>query len=151
MDPISAVGLASAVVQFVQFASTLVRGTHEIYKSSEGVSQGSLELDQIYSRLFGLSSHLAGRTDSSRSDAQTLLGSKSPEDDLNQLASTCEAACADLLRLVEKLRVSDGKIRLCRSFKAAMKEVLKQTELRKLQQRIDRLKFDMMLHVSVIS
>ena len=46
MDPFTAIGLASAIVQFVDYASKLVKGTIEIYGSATGdtAETGSLKL-----------------------------------------------------------------------------------------------------------
>ncbi|KAI3401782.1 hypothetical protein diail_8160 [Diaporthe ilicicola] len=151
MDPVSAVGLAAAVVQFVQFTSGLLKGTHDIYKSIQGSSKASLELDDVYQRLYGFSSALQNRICSEPVTMLAQLQDLETETSLNELASSCQAACEELLSVVGQVRVSGSRHRLWRSFKAAIGEVLKQTEIQHLQERIDRLKSDMMLHLSAIS
>lgn len=47
MDPVSALGVAASVVQFVDFASSLVCSTYEIYKSASGGSAASVDLETI--------------------------------------------------------------------------------------------------------
>ena len=55
MDPLSAISLASAVVQFVDFGSRLLRETVNVYKSSSGRSVTNNELRAISNDLSILS------------------------------------------------------------------------------------------------
>ena len=47
MDPISAVGLASAILTFVELSAKLTRGTFEVYKSATGSSEGNLHFKNV--------------------------------------------------------------------------------------------------------
>ncbi|RYP12088.1 hypothetical protein DL767_011483 [Monosporascus sp. MG133] len=51
MEPLAAVGLASNVVQFVQFLSSLIHTAVEIHRSSSGITQDILTLDDLYEQL----------------------------------------------------------------------------------------------------
>ena len=55
MDPLSAIGLASNVVQFVDFASRLISTGTEVYESVSGVTDRTLELERIYKNLSSFS------------------------------------------------------------------------------------------------
>jgi len=55
MDPLTAIGLAGSVVQFVSFACNLVSKTKEIHGSSAGVTKDGESLEVVYSQLLGLS------------------------------------------------------------------------------------------------
>jgi hypothetical protein len=44
LDPVSALAVAASAVQFLEFTSSLIRGTHEIYKSASGCSVDSVDL-----------------------------------------------------------------------------------------------------------
>ncbi|UPL04115.1 hypothetical protein LCI18_015049 [Fusarium solani-melongenae] len=51
MDPLSAVGLAGNIVQFVQFATTLFEATKGIHESTTGVSRNHAAIGFIYEKL----------------------------------------------------------------------------------------------------
>jgi hypothetical protein len=55
MDPLTALGLAGNVVQFVQFASSLIQTVVEIRQSSAGCTADVLTLDMVYGQLGDLS------------------------------------------------------------------------------------------------
>ena len=58
MDPLSAVGVAGTIVQFVTFASTLISKSTEIYNSASGSSTEVLDLHHVSQHLQQLSNKL---------------------------------------------------------------------------------------------
>lgn len=58
MDPVSALGLAAAVVQFVTFGSKLLTSASEIWNSSADASVDILSLESVYSKLGALNANL---------------------------------------------------------------------------------------------
>jgi hypothetical protein len=60
-DPLTALGLASNIVQLITFASSLVSKTREISKSANGALVANLELEAIASNLQELSRESEGR------------------------------------------------------------------------------------------
>jgi hypothetical protein len=55
MDPVTAIGLASSVVQFVQFTSSLTSQANRIFKSAEGQLSEHIECSESSKRLEELS------------------------------------------------------------------------------------------------
>lgn len=124
MDPATALGLATNVIQYVEFTSSLLKGTYKIY--SQGYSDRSQELDRIYRQLSGFSSDfaekLAKKTISSSSDTQ-FSKHAAP---LRELAISCREACDEILVAVAQLKAKNGtRKRLGDSFKMALKEIMK--------------------------
>lgn len=58
MDPLTAIGLASAIVQFVDFSYTLVSEAREMYSSAKGARAEHDEADSAIDRLRDLTSRL---------------------------------------------------------------------------------------------
>jgi hypothetical protein len=58
MDPVSALGVAASVVQFVEFTSSLICSTYEIYQSASGCSAASVDLETITTGLQALNTDL---------------------------------------------------------------------------------------------
>ena len=148
MDPVSALGLAASVVQCVQFTSSLLKGTHDIYSSSQGFSARSQELNRVYRQLSDFSSDLAKPTTVSSELGTTPSRHEGP---LKELADSCREACNEVLSVVAQLRAGNGTQRLGTSFGKAFREIMKQDDLRRLQERIGRIESSMILHMSAIS
>ena len=58
MDPLSALGLASNIIQFVQFAAKLISESQEAYESIDGLSQRHSDLEGIAVDLLNLQQQL---------------------------------------------------------------------------------------------
>ncbi|KAK3933619.1 hypothetical protein QBC46DRAFT_401617 [Diplogelasinospora grovesii] len=126
MDPLTALSVAASVIQFIQFASSLISNTNEIYDSANGASANTLHLEDVYSKLKSLSKTLsvhvglqippghAGISGSSNKLAEQKLGEKASPDQglaLVQLSADCKADCNELLKALEKLKVrSEGSL-----------------------------------------
>jgi hypothetical protein len=58
MDPLTAIGLASSIVQFVDYTTKLIQGAKEIYISVSGTTEENKSLETITKEMEGLSSRL---------------------------------------------------------------------------------------------
>ncbi|KAK3935936.1 hypothetical protein QBC46DRAFT_357843 [Diplogelasinospora grovesii] len=70
MDPLTALSVAASVIQFVQFASSLISNTSEICNSANGASADNLHLEDVYGKLESFSITLS---------AHKLRGKASPD------------------------------------------------------------------------
>jgi hypothetical protein len=137
MDPISALGVAGTVVQFVQFAAALVNNVREIHHSASGTSLATQELEAIHSTLSQFSKDL--RRHSPR--GQLRYGRE-----LDGLAKRCIDDCDRLLKLADQLKVENGeKKRWWKSFQKAMLELWTQKDVEDLRQRINDSQASMVL------
>jgi hypothetical protein len=59
MDPLTALGLASNIVQFVDFTSKLISTAHSLYTSTSGAKAEHLELEALANTLRGLADNAA--------------------------------------------------------------------------------------------
>lgn len=149
MDPASALGLASAVIQFVQFASVLFKGVHTIHQAARNPSAGSKDLDTICSKLSNLSSSLTAKPKHGVSG--TLLTDNQRQ--LQILAADCKKDCDELLDKVQRLRGYKASGKVWKMFRAALAEGLNLQEdtLGKIQDRIIRHEQTMILHIGAIN
>jgi hypothetical protein len=58
LDPISAVGLARNIVQFLDFAKSIISESHAVYHSAEGTKDEFVELEAIARHIQGFTSSL---------------------------------------------------------------------------------------------
>ncbi|KUI62489.1 hypothetical protein VP1G_09611 [Cytospora mali] len=98
MDPVSAIGTASAILSFVQFSWELVAGAREIYKSADGNTDENARISKVISDLQDV-------TDSIEFDQ---LGTSKHEKALKRLASECSELGEELLFILKKLKWTDG-------------------------------------------
>ncbi|KAB5586139.1 hypothetical protein GE09DRAFT_55401 [Coniochaeta sp. 2T2.1] len=132
MEAVAALGLASNVFQFVQFALGLLDTSSTIYQAATGAGAQAETLENVYGRLSQFSRDLdAGYKDSN-------IPRSRYEDELFRLAVGCEAKCQELLQLVAKLKVAPaGKRKAWKSLRAALLTVCHQDDFRRLEREID--------------
>lgn len=132
MDPLSALGLASNIIQFVDFTSKLISAAHELYVSPTGARLEYLELGLLAKNLQQLAQQ-AGSLQSS--DSENLSGE---EKTLQGLSKQCRAVSDELLSVIETLRVK-GDHKTWKSFYQALQSVMKKRDIEALQKRLDRI------------
>lgn len=96
MDPLTAIGLASNIIAFVDFSSKLVKVAAEVRRSTSGITK---EIGDAVTISESLESMLAG--------LQTpQIPATAPHEDekLVLLAKDCSKTCAELQELVQKIK-----------------------------------------------
>jgi hypothetical protein len=139
MDPISALSVAAAVVQFVDFAGTLLSSTRTIHKAFSKEAESVSDLRTITNTLQRLNSDIE----------QSVVGSASSHDkDLLNLCHDCNRTANSLVNALTKLN-AQGNSSLWSSFKVALKTVWTQDELDELQKRLDSFRQQISMHILV--
>lgn len=158
-----ALGVASNVLQFVDFAAKLVSTTAEAAVSAQGATQRTLELEKVYESLKVFSSRLHHGVNRTRShggeDAPALQGLVVVRPDLEQrsdlqshieslggLAADCERLCQELLETVGKLHVKGESCRPVKAFFVALKTVWGSKKVKDLTDRINQFQKMINLH-----
>ncbi len=118
MDPLTALGLAANVVQFIDFGTSLISGTLERYRSATGTSIGNSELESITEDVKQLSIGLEANT----------KGSSKHETALKNLSGRCKDAADELLAVLVDLKVK-GKHKKWESFKQAVRSIDKEKKI----------------------
>lgn len=144
LDPLTAISLASAIVQFVDFGSQLIRGGSEIYKSSDGALAENSELEDITTKIDQLNRKVLSSVPTHSGQPPT-----PDEEALTELAESCRTVAGELLVLLRDLKVVHplGVHRKWDSLRKAIasqspwnKEKIKalETRLGRLQEQITR-------------
>lgn len=107
MDALTALSVASSVIQFVDFGSKLVSKSKKIYKSSDGVLDSTVDTERLTSDLTGLLVGLRRKLPEHRIlSSDTTLTQRSENDDaLDALCSRSIEIGEILLSKLQKLRV----------------------------------------------
>jgi hypothetical protein len=163
MEPLVALGVASNVLQFVDFAAKLVSTTAEAAGSARGATQRMLELEKVYESLKAFSSRLHQGVNRTRSHggegAPALQGLVVVRSDLEQqsdlqphiesmgvLAADCDRLCQELLETVGKLHVKGESCRSAKAFVIALKTVWGSNKIKDLTDRINQFQKMINLH-----
>jgi hypothetical protein len=139
LDPLTAIGLASAIVQFVDFSSKLVSETKELYHSTQNE-----ELQAVTQDLRELCTKL--------SSAQGRAASVEPSTDelaLLELSGSCKAVADELVAVLEKLRVKSVHEKWG-SFKIALKGAMKKEKIESIRARLDRIQSQLQIRLTGI-
>lgn len=125
MDPITAIGLASAILTFVDFSYSLVNGMLYIANSAKGITEenehSSNMLEELQKATKGLD--------------RNLKGSNEHEIELSNLATNCRSLSSELAAVLEKLTVKDKRSKLQR-FRISLASRMKQDTVATIQQRL---------------
>jgi hypothetical protein len=153
MDPLTALGLAANVAQFVSFASELISKSEEIYASAKGCTSKVLTLETVYLQLRDLSSSLEL---SSQKDPK-LVAVQGTSDftkhvfAINDLSRSCKEDCDRLLEVLRKLRGGDGSKSRWHSFTLALKTIWKSNEIAALEQRLHHVQATLTLQICALT
>lgn len=123
MDPLTAIGLVSNILSFIDFGVEIVRGVRETYESSSGVVEENRSQEVITKQVRRFSSKLIPPDD-------TMLAGEDKA--LCVLAKECEALSYQLLDLLEKAKSKDPKSKT-QSLRAAWKTKVNKPEVLDLE------------------
>lgn len=144
MDPLSALGAAAAVTQFVDYTITILRDTREIIKSVDGQTAKHIELSSISMDL----TRLAEDVDV-KSKGLVTIDADHSEPIFLRLCGECREIAKQLLTSCARLQ-STGVTRLeiaANGFVAAVKGVWNSGKIGDLHERLDQVRQQMMMAV----
>jgi len=99
MDPFSALSLATSIVQFVDFATKIVHGAHQIYQTGAGAAAENADIELCASELHNLCTRL---------DVSKLPHPRSADDDaLCRIADRCVSISKELSSLLGKIKAKN--------------------------------------------
>jgi hypothetical protein len=127
MDPFTAIGLASSIVQFVDFSTKLINGAREVYNSASGMTEENKSLESIVNEMKQLSSKLLPTTHHSRSEDEKALC---------RVAAECNILSDQILDLLGTIKPKLPKSKR-QSAWAAVKNKMHEREKLELQKRLD--------------
>ena len=142
MDPLSALGVASNVIQVVDFSIRLVSKGVEFYK--DGSPAENVDAEEITQSLKGLNGKLQ------RSIQDSKCGGPLSEEDesLMGLCANCERVANELLRRFDQIKVT-GKHRKWKSARQALKSVTNKNDLELLARRLGMYRSEINVIVTV--
>jgi len=139
MDPVTAVGLASAILTFIDFGWEVASGAVGVYRSLDGTLDENARLGDVMDDL-----HLIAE------DLKTGSPGKTPLDRaLKKLAENCLDDSKELQDILQKLSVK-GKRTAWKSLKASLASQLKSDQIKGLKRRLQESRSEILLHLNRI-
>jgi hypothetical protein len=137
MDPITAVGFAASILQFIDFSWGVITGTYEIYKSTTGSTYENAHISTIVD-------DLERATDGLISDVE---GKTKNEKELCKLADKCHDLSQDLLKILKQLQVSEKNSKW-QSLKVKVASMRKEKEIASIEGRLDRYRSQILVRLN---
>lgn len=149
MEALAALGLASNIVQFIQFTSNVIGAAVELRDAPAGSSTTEiLTLDALYTQLH----HISVALEASHERAAAYLMTDGPAvASFRTLSALCKEDCKRLLETVSQLRVQPSSSGKWKSFRVALKVAWKKSEIKDLEDRLSKTQTTMTLHVCTIA
>jgi hypothetical protein len=149
LDPITALGVASNVLSFIDFSGKLISGAVSIYGSAEGASRDHINVEIVTIDLFEMSEKLSQDIKALALEtgaAAAHLEGTAPsvhQEALCKLALRSKQLADDLIQMLQKLKVKSGKYKLFKSGLAAIKIHLKSEDIAQCKHTLDDLRSQM--------
>jgi hypothetical protein len=138
MDPVSAIGVASSVISFVELAYSFLSVVYDLYDNGQPVERTALET--VSTNMKQLSLQLISENQSSQKKEDVAIVS---------LATECHQLAADIARRLSKSQGVKGKI--TQSIKAAIRIMSSKDDIGRLQKTLDGYRAQLHLQLAVSS
>jgi hypothetical protein len=152
MEALAAVGLASNILQFLDFCNKVVSGSSEIYHSLSGTSGEYESLEQMCQFVSELSAGLI--PPQSPQELEKLPPALRPskmEIDLARLALRCKEASDRLLNDLSDSRLDSTSRGRAASLWQSVKNALGRSRVRALQKTVENYRKDLMLCLQAVT
>ncbi|KIW81158.1 hypothetical protein Z517_04181 [Fonsecaea pedrosoi CBS 271.37] len=100
LDPVSAISLAAAIVQFVDFSAEVIQGVREVKGSISGATERNRSVEVVVSDLRNLVLKLSETHHSRQSEDEKALG---------RVADECKILANQILDLLQKIKAKNPK------------------------------------------
>jgi hypothetical protein len=140
MEPLSALAVACAVIQFVDFGLKLVGTGLAVYKSTDGAPEEVVQTEALAAHAEQLSKRLA-------SSRQALILDTGAQDEakLREMASRSEKLANEIVAILSKIRGEPHKT--WSAVRTSMLLKLNEGNVKNLQTRLDAVKSEILLQL----
>lgn len=148
LDPFTSLGVASGVLQFIDFASELLKSSTDIYTSSTGVTKENENLESVCVDLRDLAQNLI-TSSAHQLSADEALGHGGEA--LQKLAAECAGTADELVSVLQSLASKKHPQRKLISFYHALRGVWSKSKVKDLELRLDRYRNQLALRIAAIT
>ncbi|KAK6373655.1 hypothetical protein LTS17_008148 [Exophiala oligosperma] len=145
LDPVSALGTAAAIIQFLDFGGRLLSKQREIAQSTRGTLIEHEELVAVTRRLDELNGQIQQRGISFENTTKTTQADLA----LMKVSEECKNLAAEFRQVLEGLSGRPGQSSY-KSFRQAFKIVWHKDGIETMQRRLDQQRSQLILHIVVV-
>jgi len=145
MEPLSALSIATAAVQFLDFAGTILSSTYKIYASNSGGLGQNNDIRSITRKLIDLNKKLEADLNS---PSHASLSSQ--DQHISRLGKDCNNIGNQLVLALDRIQSQQGT-KLWESFRLALATVWNRGEIESLQETLSNYRQQISMHVLVAS
>jgi hypothetical protein len=135
-ESLAAFGLASNIVQFVDFGMKLISYGRELYSSAEGVLKENNTIEKI-----ALDIKLM---------TQNLASGVNHDEALQGLVTACNKLSHDLLAVLDTLKIDTEKDRRMEAMKKSLKSLQKRREIKGIYKRLCKVRDQVCSHLNYL-
>ncbi|KAM0544351.1 hypothetical protein ACHAPJ_011887 [Fusarium lateritium] len=139
MDPVSAIGLASSIITFIDFGTELITGAIEIYRAPDGSSAADARLQDVLNDLGDLAEELE----------KTFHASTRAERNIKNLAQECGEDAQELRDILRGLKMT-GRRTPWKSVKAKWMSMRAESRVEELKDRLNEYRADILLNLTLV-
>lgn len=140
MDPVYAVGLASAILSFVEFSWGLVSGTWEIHHTLDGITNENARLEDVMEDLGLLADAL---------HSQVPVETQA-EKNIARLAKDCQEDSKTLRGLLSSMKGTGKRRQVWKSLKASWRSILDKDEVAQLKSQLQGSRAEIQLNLITV-
>jgi hypothetical protein len=134
MDPVTAVGFAANILNFIDYSHKVVTGTVEVFKS--GSTSKNIHISEIISDLKDAAEQLR-KCPPSKSNHEKAL---------HQLSAPCQELAQRLINLLTRLSTTPGKSKWM-SVRVVLRSMRKDGEVEELEKSLDKYRSQILLRL----
>lgn len=140
MDPASAIGVASAVLSFIEFAWNITKGTIEVYKSVDGATKANARLEKLLADI-----------GAANQEMKVIDDIKTPaEKRIRDLAQQCESDRKVLVKLLRVLKRDPKQRSYWSSLKLTMKGMSAKREMDEFKANLKERQEQLIINLSLL-
>lgn len=140
MDPLSAIGLVSSVITFIDFGYEIISAAREVRMSATGTTAANKHIEFLNTRMEAVAIDLVAAK-------SNRIGMSADTRRLTELADKCLQLSNELKGLLDKLRANNPKSKR-QILSAIMQNVRKKDQKRDLEARLDQCRQQLHLQLS---
>lgn len=125
MDPLTAIGLASNILSFIDFSFNLIGGSHRLLNSASGLTPENCRLGTVVEDLKVVTERLVS----------DLPGKTQNEKELCKLADDCHTISRELLDILSRLKLGDKKSKW-NAFRAKWQSMMQEKSIASIEESL---------------
>ncbi|EXJ81430.1 hypothetical protein A1O3_07722 [Capronia epimyces CBS 606.96] len=139
MDPLSAIGLASNILSFIDFSCGVVKHTYEVYNSATGATSANAHIKTVIDDLAKATEALGPEVEATTKHSKAL----------HELAQKCSGLSEDLLRILKKLQVT-RKNSKWQSLRKTLRAAWSEKEVASIEKRLDSYRSEIIMRLQLM-